>query len=184
MPTFSYSPTESVTFSGTGDLSVTDGATTTTYTKAGASKVVARNLPGSPSPSLETPLSQKLKPNGDLVHTYSDITKTPPVTTRVSFRPGGDVEILVTIGEDRTMVDLNPITGVRRTKIWKDPDPEPMAWSKTESPKSGNGRGGSAVHGSKSAKKTKKAPHRTPPAKSRAATRSPKKKSKSKARRR
>jgi hypothetical protein len=184
MPTFTYSPTDSVTIAPNGDVSLTNGATTTTFTKTGATKTVTKTPPDATPPAPETPLSQKTKPNGDIVHTYSDITKTPPVTTRITFKANGDVEILVTIGQDRTMTDINSITGLRRTKIWKDPDPEPEAWSKTESPKSGNGAGSSSGNGSKNGKKPKKHVRRSRPAKRRVARRAPKRKAKKKARRR
>jgi len=192
MPTFTYSPTESVTIAPNGDVSVKDGATTTTFSKTGATKTVTKNPPDPNPPGLETPLSQKTKSNGDVIHTYSDITKTPPVTTRITFRANGDVEILVTIGQDRKLVDVNGVTGVRRTKIWKDPDPEPVNWDKTETPKSGNGSGGSNGNGSKGGKKPKRAvrksvrkhARRSRPTRKRAASRRPKKKAKRKARRR
>jgi hypothetical protein len=197
---FSYSPSDRVTISLSGDVSLTDGSTTTTFTKIGATKTVTKTPPEASPSGLETPLTQKIKPNGDLIHTYSDITKTPPVTTRITFRPNGDVEILVTIGQDRTLVDVNGMSGVRRTKLWKDPDPEPEKWARTDSPRSGAAGGGASGNGSKHSKKPKKPSRkagrkssrkaarkplrRSHPAKRRAATRSPKKKSKGKARRR
>ena len=188
MPTFTYSPTESVTLAPNGDVSLKDGATTTNFSKTGATKTVTRNPPEPNPPGLETPLSQKPKPNGDVIHTYSDITKTPPITTRITFKASGDVEILVTIGQDRRMVDVNGVTGVRRTKIWKDPDPEPERWNKTETPKSSNGTGGSSGNGSKSGKKprraVRKSARRSRPTRKRSAPRRPKKKAKRKARRR
>jgi hypothetical protein len=187
MPTFTYSPTDSVTLTPNGDVSLKDGATITTFSKTGAAKTVSKNPPDATPPTLETPLSQKSKPNGDLIHTYSDITKTPPVTTRITFKANGDVEILVTIGQDRRMVDVNGITGVRRTKIWKDPDPEPEKWDKTETPRSG-GVGAASGNGSKGGKKSKhaarKSSRRSRPSRKRSAPRRPKKKAKRKARRR
>jgi len=183
MPTFTYSPTESVTITPSGEVSVKEGATTTTFSKTGATKSVTRNPPDPHPPTPETPLSQKIKPNGDVIHTYSDITKTPPVTTRITFKADGEVEILVTIGQDRRMVDVHGITGVRRTKSWKDPDPEPVHWDKAEKPKSGNGAGGSSGNGPKGGKKPKRA-RRIVPARKRAAPRRPTKKAKRKARRR
>lgn len=184
MPTFTYSPTDSVTFGPTGDVSLTCGGTTTTFSKAGATKTVTQNPPNPTPPAPETPLTQKTRPSGDLIHTYSDITKTPPVTTRITFKATGDVEILVTIGQDRTMTDISGVRGVRRTKIWKDPDPEPEAWTKMEAPKSGHAGGGSSGNGSKGGKKSRKAVRRSRPAKPRVSRRIPKKKAKKKARRR
>ena len=192
MPTFTYSPTESVTIAPNGEVSVKSGAATTTFSKTGATKTVTPTPPDPHPPGVETPLSQKTKSNGDVIHTYSDITKTPPVTTRISFKANGDVEILVTIGQDRRLVDLNGLTGVRRTKTWKDPDPEPVTWEKTETPKSGNGSGGSNGSGSKGSKKPRRAvrksgrkqARRSRPTRKRAAPRRPKKQSKRKARRR
>lgn len=154
MSTFTYSPTESVTFQPNGDVSVTDGATTTTFSKTGASKTTVKTPPDPNPPAPETPVSQKLKPNGDVIHTYSDITKTPPVTVRITYRPNGDVEILTTIGQDRKLVDVNGTTGVRRTKRWMDPDPEPQNWGTTDQPKQPKGSGG----GGKKGKASKKRP--------------------------
>jgi len=179
MPTFTYSPTENVTVALNGDVSVKDGATTTTYSKTSATKTITKDPPDPNPPGPESPFSQKLKPNGDVIHTYTDITKTPPVTTRVTYSPNGNIEILRTIGEDRTKWDINVTTGVRRTRIWKDPDPEPSTWTKTETPKGSNSNG-SGSSGSKK-KSKKKAPRA---AKRSASKRRPQKKSKKKARRR
>src|SRR5579872_4786052 len=179
MPTFTYSPTEGVTIAPGGDLSVKDGSTTTTYSKIGATKMVAKVPPDPNPPGLESPFSQKIKPNGDLIHTYADITKTPPVTTRVTYRPNGDVEILITIGQDRTKFDINATTGVRRTRIWKDPDPEPETWTKTEIPRGSNSNGGGGSS-SGAKKKAKKKVRRAKLAKRRPAKRRPQKKSKKK----
>ncbi len=145
---------------------------------------MTQTSPGGSGPTLESPLTQKLKPSGDLIHTYSDITKTPPVTTRITYRSSGDVEILITIGENRTLIDIHALTGLRRTRLWKDPDPEPQTWAKIESPKGGSQIAPSG-NGSKGRHKPKKSARRPRPEKRRAAKRMPKKKkSKSKARRR
>jgi len=183
MPTFTYSPTEGVTIAPGGDISIKEGSTTTTYSKIGATKMVAKDPADPTPPGLETPFSQKIKPSGDLIHTYTDITKTPPVTTRVTYRGNGDVEILITIGQDRKKFDINATTGVRRTRIWRDPDPEPETWHKTEFPRgsNSNGGGGSSSGGKK---KSKKKVRRTKSAKRGSAKRRPQKKSKKKARRR
>lgn len=177
MATFTYTPTESVTIHPNGDVSVVDGATTTTFSKTGANKTIVKNPPDPNPPAPEVPVTVKQKPNGDVIHTYSDITKTPPVTVRITYKGNGDVEILTTIGQDRTLVDVNAVTGVRRTKVWKDPDPEPPTWGKTETPKAPKGSGGSSSNGSK--KKKSKKPAKRRPARKKAA---PKKKKKSKRR--
>jgi hypothetical protein len=183
MPTFTYSPTEGVTIVPGGDVSIKEGSTTTTYSRSGATKLVTKDPPDPTPPGLETPFSQKTKPSGDLIHTYTDITKTPPVTTRVTYMASGDVEILITIGQDRTKFDLNATTGVRRTRIWKDPDPEPETWTKTEFPRGSHPNGGGA-RSSPGRKKPKKKVRRTKPAKRSLSKRRPQKKSKKKARRR
>ncbi|HLY74474.1 MAG TPA: hypothetical protein VKU80_10185 [Planctomycetota bacterium] len=183
MPTFSYSPTESVTFAPGGDVSVKNGSTITTYSKTVATKTITKDPPDPHPPGPETPFSQKTKPNGDLIHTYADITKTPPVTTRVTYKSNGDVEILITIGQDRTKFDILGSTGVRRTRIWRDPDPEPETWTKTELPRGShsNGGGGSSPG---ARKKAKKKVLRTKTAKRSIAKRRPQQKSKKKVRRR
>jgi len=177
MATFTYSPTESVTIHPNGDVAVTDGATTVTFSKTGANKTITKTPPDPNPPVPETPVSMKLKPNGDVIHTYSDITKTPPVTVRITYRGTGDVEILTTIGQDRKMVEFNATTGVRRTKTWMDPDPEPQNWGKTDLPK---GAGGSSSSNGK--KRPSKKPRGSKPAKRRPSKPKPKKK-KSKKRR-
>jgi hypothetical protein len=182
MPTFSYSPGEGVTIAPNGDVSIKDGSKITTYSKIGAAKTITTDPPDPHPPGLETPFSQKLRPNGDLIHTYADITKTPPVTTRIIYQVGGGVEILITIGQDRTKFDINATTGVRRTRIWKDPDPEPETWNKTEIPRGGNSNGG-GVSSSGGKKKSKKKVRRTKSSKRSPAKRRPQKKPK-KARRR
>lgn len=177
MATFIYSPTERVTIHPTGDVSVTDGATTVTYSKIGANKTITRVPPDPYPPVPETPVSLKQKPNGDVIHTYSDITKTPPVTVRITYRGTGDIEILTTIGQNRHMVEFNATTGVRRTKTWMDPDPEPQNWGRTDLPK-----GAGAPSSSNGSKKGKSRPSKKPrgskPAKRRPSKPKPKKKSK------
>jgi hypothetical protein len=134
MPTFTYGPTESVTIAPNGDVSVTDGATTTTYAKGGATKTVTKNPPGpNPPPPPENPVSKKVK-GGDTNHTYTDLSQNPPVTTKITFRGNGDVEILVTKGQDKTRIDINGGTGVRRTRTWTEPAAEPTTWGKSENP--------------------------------------------------
>jgi hypothetical protein len=142
MSTFTYNPTESVTIAPNGDISVTDGATTTTYAKGGATKTVTKIPPDPNPPPPEAPVSNKPKPNGDVVHTYTDLTQTPPVTTKITFHPNGDVEIVVSKGQDRTKTDVNNGTGVRSTRAWTEPAKEPTTWDKTETPTSTTGAPG------------------------------------------
>ena len=144
MSTFTYSPTDSVTIAPNGDVSVTDGATTTTYSKGGATKTVTKNPPDPNPPPPENPVSKKTK-SGDVTHTYTDLTQTPPVTTKITFHPNGDVEIVVTKGQDKTKIDINNGTGVRRTKTWTEPNPEPGAWGKTDNPTSTTGPAGATT---------------------------------------
>ena len=175
MATYRYSPGESVTIAPNGDVSIEDAAATTTFSVAPATKTVARKPPEPLPPSMESPLSQKSKPNGDLIQTYSDITKTPPVTTRVTFKGNGEVEILVTIGQDRTLMEIHRMTGIRRHKKWKDPDPEPEKWDKTEMPRNAPGSGAAPRNGSKGARKAGKKAHRSRPTRKHPAKRRPKK---------
>ncbi|MBV8882352.1 MAG: hypothetical protein JO332_20515 [Planctomycetaceae bacterium] len=163
MPTFTYSPTDSVTIAPNGDVSVTDGGTTTTFTKQPPTKTVTKTPPDPNPPVPENPVTVKPKPNGDVSHTYSDITKTPPVTVKITFKANGDIEFVTTIGQDRTLVEINGGTGVRRTKVWKDPDPEPSTFGKTDAPKTPGGSSSSS--GGK--KKGKKPAGRGKPSKKR-----------------
>jgi hypothetical protein len=133
MPTFTYSPTDSVTIAPNGDVSVTDGATTTTYSKGGATKTITKIPPDPNPPPPEAPVAKKNK-GADVVHTYTDLNANPPVTTKITFKGNGDIEIVVSKGQDRTKIDINGGTGVRRTRIWTEPAPEPTTWGKTETP--------------------------------------------------
>jgi len=133
MSTFTYSPTDSVTIAPNGDVSVTDGATTTTYSKGGATKTVTKVPPDPNAPAPEAAVSKKTK-NGNVSHTYIDLSQNPPVATKITFGASGDVEIVVSKGQDRTKIDINGGTGVRRTRTWTEPAPEPQTWGKTETP--------------------------------------------------
>jgi hypothetical protein len=96
MSTFTYGPTDSVTISPNGDISITDGATTTTYSKGGATKTVTKKPPAANPPPPEKAVTDQKKANGDVVQTYADLAADPPVSTRITFRKNGDVDIQVT----------------------------------------------------------------------------------------
>lgn len=131
MPTWTYdNPPETITIDSNGDITITDGATSTTYSKNG-SRTVKKNKPGE-TPSVDQGVATPKK-SGDTFVTYED--KNPIGTTTVKFRKNGDVDIEVTSGKKHKKIHVDGKTGVRDTWTWEDPNPEPTT-PKTDNPKS------------------------------------------------
>src|SRR5882672_1903547 len=125
MSTFTYSPTDSVTVAPNGDLSVTDGATTTTYSKSGSTKTITKTPPDPNPPPPENAISTTPKTNGDIIQRYTDLAGT---TTNITFHPNGNVDIEISKGQEKTQIEIDGTTGKRRRKTWTPPAAEP-AWT-------------------------------------------------------
>jgi len=133
MTTFTYSnPPETITIEANGDITITDGATSTTYSKNG-SRTVTKKLPGA-KPSVDQGVATP-KANGDTFVTYAD-AGDPPGTTTVKFRKNGDVDMEVKGGKKHTKIHIDGKNGTRETTTWEDPNPEPSKPDKTEKPTS------------------------------------------------
>jgi hypothetical protein len=175
MPTFTYSPTESVTIAPTGDLTIVDGATSTTFSKANGTKTVTKTPPD-PNPSApENAFTNQTKGNGDVVQKYTDLTTTPPVTVKLTFHPSGNVDVTVAVGDEQTRTLINAATGARQRHTWKVGNPEPNSWV-SDTPTST--RGGAPGGGSSGGKKKKKPAKRSKPAKKKKSPAKKKKKAK------
>ncbi len=154
MPTFTYSPTESVTIGPTGDVTFVDGGTSTTYSKANGTKTVVKTPPDPNPPPPEHAFTNQAKGNGDVLQKYTDLTTTPPVTVKLTFHPNGDVDMTVAVGDEQTRTVITAATGARQRHTWKVGNPEPNSWI-TDMPTSTKGGGGGGGNGGSSGKKKK-----------------------------
>lgn len=167
MPTFTYSPTESVSIGPTGDVTFVDAGTSTTFSKANGTKTVVKTPPDPNPPHAENAFTNQTKGNGDVVQKYTDLTTTPPVTVKLTFHPNGDVDMTVAVGDEQTRTVITAATGARQRHTWKVGNPEPNSWI-TDAPTStrggagGGGNGGSNGSRKKPSKKPGKAKRSKP----------------------
>jgi len=175
MPTFTYSPTDSVTIAPNGDVTFVDGGTSTTYSKANGTKTTVKTPPDPNPPPPENAFTNQTKVNGDVVQKYTDLTTTPPVTVKLTFHPNGDIDVTVAIGDEQTRTLITAATGARQRHTWKVGNPEPNSWV-SDAPTSTKGGGGG--NGGSSGSKSKKPAKRGKPAKKQKSRPKPKKKSK------
>ncbi len=157
MPTFTYSPTDSVTIGPTGDVTFVDGGTSTTYSKANGTKTVTKTPPDPNPPPPEHAFTNQTKGNGDVVQKYTDLTTTPPVTVKLTFHPNGDIDVTVAVGDEQTRTVITAATGARQRHTWKVGNPEPNSWT-SDTPTSTKGGGGNGGSSGGSKKKSKSRP--------------------------